>query len=330
MNKGIVGVNEELVNIFNGAVKDDTRFIKVFIDFEKLEFVFVESFEMTSSVEQDFEQASGVLEKDTPTIVLFKLEPKWIVISCVPDESQVRHKMVYASAKNQLKTILGTPKFGTDLFITSVEECSLQTYQSNMRSEDNDVTLTTNEVTIAEEAKDSFPRQVKSVAMKMLDFPAQESAVEGFVALQTQAKDAVVFSIDMEKENLIACKAFNGKLQDVVAEIIPQEPSYVLYNWAHEDLNGKSVKAMIFVFYCPDDAHPRKKMTYSTVKKNILSACAGLDIAVEHKFEFSEMAEFDQEQLMNNLYPQRVEKVIFSRPKGPGARGTRRVKKFQL
>lgn len=325
MNQGIVRVSEELKIGFGSAVGDDVRALIVKIDFDTLEFVLDGKIERRDDLAHDFHAVAAQLDPASPTIVLMYLDPKWMLLSCVPESSIVRQKMVYASAKNELKTCLGTPKFISDYFITEPSECSLASYTASIDTSDRDLTLTQSEVLTAEEVKDSFPRAVKSNAMKMLDVPAEESAVKALLALQEGVGRSALFGIDMDNEKLTAMEPVEGGFSDMVDKVDAECPCYIVFHWKHKDNHGKDVMCNLFIFYCPDDAHPRMKMTYSTVKKNVLSACEALGVAIQHKFEFSEMNEFDEDQVLNTLYPQRVEKKLFSRPKGPGTRKGHRV-----
>jgi hypothetical protein len=80
--------------------------------------------------------------------------------------------------------------------------------------------------------------------------------------------------------------------------------------------NERETKVLI-VYYCSDDAPPRKKMISASVLKNIGAACEALGIRVSKRIEISTVDEFSDAEFMSALYPVAAVREQFAKPAPP-------------
>lgn len=334
---------KEYVAAWSKAVESESiRFLKFDIDIDALEFRLVETgvsprsnvdFKDQKQSIIEFEQLKSHVEKDRPCLIAFKMEPQWVLLSWMPEDSQVRQKMIFASARSALKQQLSSSRFGNDIQSSILSEISLDVYFTQNSESSREETLTLGERIANEVTKDSFPTELKAEGMKMLDLKTDESFILGFAAIREKKKNCVFFYVDGAGERLSAGAAFDFKsLDEIKAQLYPETPCYVIFRWDHyidgDKSNGKDSRA-IFLYFCSDDAPPKKKMIASTVSKNIWAACEGLKINAK-RLQISEAKELSEEELYNALYPKAAVKESFGKPKGPQRRGPAKVKKFEI
>jgi len=201
--------------------------------------------------------------------------------------------------------------------VTSKEECTIANYHSKFDAALKESTKTVEEKQIAEENKGSFPTAVKSQALGMLNVPLQESAIKAFSQLQEKSVTSVIFNVDPSTEALNAVEISSLEFFNLQPKLSPEDPCYIVSYWTHLTPENSEVTKAVFILYCPDDAHPRKKMTYSTVSANIVAACKALGLEIERRVEISTISELTEKEVHGVLYPVLVEKSTFEKPKGP-------------
>jgi hypothetical protein len=108
---GIVRLTDGGRAAFLAAEESGARAVSFDIDVDALEFRHRETWPAKSSPEDDLKAVSGHLQDDEPSLICFWMDPKWVLISHVPEDSSVRKKMIFAQSRVALKTALGSAKF---------------------------------------------------------------------------------------------------------------------------------------------------------------------------------------------------------------------------
>jgi hypothetical protein len=225
--------------------------------------------------------------------------------------------MVFASARAHLKQALGSPKFDPDFHVSELSELKLSIYLDKFNEALKESTKSMEEKMVAEEAKTSFPSEVKSKAMGMLNIPIDESAAKAFSDFQNKSINAMILTLDLSSETLHAEGLTNATIDSLVSGLKPDSPCYLLFEWAHEDQGAQKAKN-IFVFYTPEDAPLKAKMIYSTISQNISQACVALGIEIEKKIQVSEAKEINESEIRIAVYGAgEQERTLFDKPKGP-------------
>ncbi len=113
--------DQQLSEFFGQCRSGLTRLIKVKIENEAM--VLDRAVEARGTWQQDWDQAVlPMLDRGEPCYLLYRMDEKtgggyqWLLISWSPDESKVRHKMLYASSKATLKMEFGGGQIKDDLF----------------------------------------------------------------------------------------------------------------------------------------------------------------------------------------------------------------------
>jgi len=142
--------------------------------------------------------------------------------------------------------------------------------------------------------------------------------------LKAGSLDLVVLAIDMKTE-VLQSTASTGKinLEDIIkgGHLPEKEPRYFIYRFNHS-FEEKQQSSIVFLYYCPDIATPRNKMTYSAMKQNVGRIAENLGITLTKTVEFTEPGELNAASLLQELYPKSSEKKVISKPRKPGKGAT--------
>jgi twinfilin-like protein len=291
------------------------------IDVDSLVFSIRSSSSGTDNFQDDFKLVHKHLKPDVPALIALRGDPKWILIAWIPDEAQVKKKMIFSSSRAALKSQLGATKFDHDLQVSSASECTYANYVLGFDEQEKEKTLSSVEKLTHEENKDvSTQMALQTEGMKMLNINVDDAAIKAFSAIKNNPeKCAAFFYVNDTGDQLTADPATtNYTIQSLASKLDPDRPCYVVFHYAH--INSETEEAQnktLIVYFCSDDAAPKKKMISATVFKNIGAACAALGIEVAKKVEISLVAECSDAEFLTSLYPPVVIKEQFSRPKGP-------------
>jgi hypothetical protein len=229
--------------------------------------------------------------------------------------------MIFSSSRAALKSQLGAPKFGHDLQVSSAAECTYANYISKFDEQEKDKTLSNVEKLTNEENKDVISQMtLQTEGMKMLNINVDDAAIKAFSSIKNnRAKCSAFFYVNERGDQLTADEATTDyTVQSLASKLDPDRPCYIIFHYDHvnSETTQQEIKTLV-VYFCSDDAHPKKKMISATVFKNIGAACQALGIEVGKKVEISTVAEFSDSEFLSALYPPVVVKEQFSRPKGP-------------
>ena len=322
MLRANVKMTPELREAFDSASSKSTRLIIVNIVDEKL--VLEQELPIGAGEEADFDgMVPSALADDRPAFALFARDggSAWIMCLYVPETSNVRAKMMFASSRDDLKQRIGTTYFTGEYQCSDKSEISWAAMtRAGVFGGDGETAapLTEQEKQEIAERRMSKDRSVASAGMQTVGFKTGILS-EALAACATGDRRCVEVIIDPKTEALsVGPAAPDATASQLVDSAHPTEPRFFVL---HEGgANG-------FVYYCPDGAGIRLKMVYSTAKAAVLDACEAAGITFTKKCECRAADE------LTEVWEAEVKKSAraaqkFSKPKR-GARGrTRARKKF--
>jgi len=325
--KSGVQVSEELRKQFiNAGNNTDLLYVKIAIKDET--FIFVSEGKRTGNLKSDFAALQKELVLKEPCYVVMRVEgepDKWLLVFFVPDNSQVRLKMLYASSNSSLKQGLGGAKFVADFALSDPKDCTIENYTHSTAEVHEDQVMTWQEKEAKEAAFEQHiaMSEVKVSAVVGVPIPVADEALEAIKGLKAGKHDTVIFVLNPETEVLGCSQPANLTIDQITANHFPErEPRYALHRFKH-DVDGVSTVKDVFIYYCPDKAKPRLRMFYSTAKANVLKILAQLELEAPKNVECSLPNEISHESILIELYPKAEVKSTFKKPSRPGKGGAK-------
>jgi len=324
-------------------MKQDTTslFFKVQIEGEK--FVFKTSGKRTGSNEDDFKSIHAVLEDNSACYVFFRdpfkeEDGKWVLCQYMPDLARVNSKMLYASSRAAMRSDFGSSALGEDYFISEKSEMTYKAFAKSRAKVDKEDLLTWTEQAKNEAKRGEILAMSDGVALTVADVPitVSKEAKATLSSVKDSISNKAIMYLEPKTQELLVDTASivkNAAMDDIQKVCTTKkEPRYVLHRYSHQSPDdSKTKEAMLFIYYCPDDANPRLKMMYSTCKSMVLRVLEKMEIKVTNKYEASTSQELTDRVVMDELYPKKSEKLSFAKPKAKTAKGKRRLiskKKF--
>lgn len=346
-----IGVSPELTKAFSDAVETkNIRFIKVIIRDESL--VSVASLPVTESLGEDLVQLQEYLEDKEPCYILARLDDppsEWLAISYVPDFSNVRDKMLYASTRGSLTKSLGSTVFTDSLFATSKADVTSEAYEAHKRHQ-------------------AAPKPLSAREQEMADIKAAEreagNGYEGSNARKNHIGQRVGLSWSSEAENAVKglgsrddgrivilkiepstetleLDSFTDVTVDNLGSSIPSdEPSYVFYAWSNS--YSQAGGDIVFIYSCPTTSPVRYRMLYSSAAmstylavKDFLAETGSTFPLATKRIETSDPTELDEAFIKAGLNIDEPAGIVannngarqddpakpsFARPRGPARR----------
>jgi len=323
-----VEVKDELKRQFaEAATNDSLGFIKMHIEAEA--FKQVATGRHTGTKMGNLAEIAKVLEPRKPCYVATKTDEKdrWMLVFYIPDDSPVRDRMVYASSVSSLKLGLGAAKFGPDFTIRDRKECSQVSYEESKKKMNEEDLLTMEErMGMRSESYVSMSTDtVKMSGMSDLPMKTSDEAGAAITAILGGTITGVVLALDPASEVMISVSSGALDIPAIVRLLPPKEPRYALFRFAHSHPETKeAVTATIFLYYCPDNAGPRLKMTYSSCKSMAVKTCSKFGLECSKQLEISVGSELTAAFVLDELYPKTHVVKAFAKPAKPG-RGTARL-----
>jgi hypothetical protein len=257
------------------------------------------------------------------------------------DGSAVKTRMIFASAREPLKTYLGTSSFSEDFFFSTIDECQ----ESGMLSSPDDLDARTDEEKLAQEALDDQEvLPVTHQVIQSLPIEVDESAKEMAIKFKNKVCKAAIFKlgmkqslhgaeIDMDEKVEVDKDKKVEKNDEKIMETGPLrnirstlnkvvEPRYVLFTFKHKK-GDKSV----FLYYCPEKADRNLKFTYSTCKVNIMEFLKIAEITVDLKLEEDASSDVNEANVLEAMFPTTVKTQKFAKPAMPNRKRRAKTKK---
>jgi len=320
---------------------DKNRLIKIDIDPDSM--TLIPSAVRATDKDWDIDYEAFVLdvvEKDRCCFIMFRLDTTnaqgydWIFTSFSPDFAAVRDKMVYASTRATLKSLINPAYIKQELFGTVPEDIDLDGYEKHLESEAAPAPLSMEE----QEKKELQRLEVgvdvgsstrKAMVATGIAFPVDEEGRAELSNFKEGKVDFVQFMLDIDGEIIKLTQAGNLAVDEAGALCPADQARYCLYKFKHNH-EGEELATNLFVYSCPAFELPvRDRMLYASCKSPLLDIIEGeFEIEIVKKMEIENGTEFTHEEFYSTLHPvAQVHALKFSRPKGPGGRrpgGSRR------
>ena len=269
-------------------------------------------------------KAAVPLSDEQPCFVLIARERtptarRWQLLNWAPDCAPPRLKMLYSSSREDLKQSLGAGFFAShrdySAFDSDLSGASLLAAEQPK----GDAPLTDAErIENEERTRPAFSR---CAGMASVPFELSEEASTALQGLSTGLVEVVLG----ENETLVLAQPLQEEtshIRDALSAL--DAPRFVVVK--------RSEKAAL-VFYCPDSAPIKQKMTYSTAKQTFSAMVKekGIQATLVDCRDASELDAGVAGVLEEAAAPEKHVPLVHkpsTRPSRPGRRGSSRVKKF--
>ncbi|XP_074646814.1 twinfilin-2-like [Tubulanus polymorphus] len=333
-----IQASEELLNFFTKAKDGHIRMMKMSIFEEQL--ILADHTKACGTWKDDYDKCvPRVVEEKMPCYILYRLDTKnnqgyeWLFIAYSPDFSEVRQKMLYAGTRATMKREFGNGHIGDELFGTVVDDISLEGYLKHLEARAADAPLTNAELELNEVKKHHMNTAInvntKHQTMSSVSFPVSTEALNQLHCLKSGEINYVQLSIDIEKEEINLAAAEVIDILQLPSFVPKEEGRYHIFNFQHSH-EGDYLESLVFIYSMPGYSCPiKQRMLYSSCLNNLMQYLkdeVGLEIA--KKLEIDDGKELVKDFLYSEIHPvKNVHKQAFSKPKGPGGRGPKRMTK---
>jgi twinfilin-like protein len=263
------------------------------------------------------------LSDEQPAFVLIARERtptarRWQLLNWAPDCAPPRLKMLYSSSREDLKQSLGAGFFASHRDYSAFD--SDLTGASLLAAEQpkGDAPLTDAERLENEER--TRPAFSRCAGMASVPFELSDECSTALAGLATGLVEVVLGA--NETLELAQSVEETSRIRDALSAL--DAPRFVVVK--------RSEKAVL-VFYCPDSAPIKQKMTYSTAKQTFSALVSekGIQATLVDCRDASELDSSVADVLEEAAAPEKHVPLVHkpsTRPSRPGRRGSSRVKKF--
>ncbi|KAK9898000.1 actin depolymerizing protein [Cystobasidium minutum MCA 4210] len=339
-----ISVSKELSNAFQQAQADDgLRALKVVIENEQL--TPSSTVPSKGSDADDFDSIAALIKaehQDTPAYILVKLdnssagntdeaERQWCLCAYVPDNANVRSKMLYSSTKATLSRQLGEAKFKYTLHASTPDELTSEGFKRFLKHQTSQAPMTAREREMADiKLAEGLEAEMQGTTVRrshtggnnggsaaggaQVGMPWTAEAEEAMSALAKGENQIVQLGIDTKDEKIVLLSS----AQDTASLTLPSnDPSYTFY---------KHATGIVFIYCCPDTSPIRGRMIYSSNCQPIVQDAKQRGIEVVKKLETSTPSEITNDYINQECAPSRDETATppvstgFARPARPGRR----------
>ncbi|KAJ1649742.1 Twinfilin-1 [Dispira simplex] len=353
-----IQVAEPLAKLFieaSGESPNGPRFLVVRIDDESLQVHQTEP--KSGDAEQDFATVHAFASDAQPCYILFLLDSdsvksadssqssptgpfetqqqNWLFISYIPDQGNVRDKMLYAATQATLLKQLGSNRFRYIVHAKSPQDLRLDTLSAFLRyhvqrpdNAESDMPLTEREqelrrirqeeITSAEHIA-ATASSARRTHLKTAHFPLTDrtyQVFEQFFALEDTegTPTTVVLRLDIAKEATELDARVHGdepnpspvtfaSLGELQAALPTQEPRFVVHRYRYPSHNDSGRYYPLFIYLCSTQASIKERMIYSTCRRTLVHLLQETyGITFTKRFELDEPSELTQQLLDETLH----------------------------
>ncbi|KNC49308.1 twinfilin [Thecamonas trahens ATCC 50062] len=288
-----ISVAASLADTFRDARTDESnvRLIKAEIHDESVECV--KAMDAAGSFDDDFGMVAGELEDDVACYILFRKDEvhadfghEWMFLSFVPDTCPVRHKMLYASTRDNVKKQLGENVFTSEMHASLKDELTAEGYAAHLEAQngtDYDV-LSMAEREKMEEARMEIHVGVGRAGVHGVDFPLTSAASDEISKLAAGSLNYVQLRLDLDAETIDLAEAASVDATELAAHVSDESPAYHVFNYKHE-FEGAATAAVVFVYSCPLSSKIKERMLFSSCKEAAIAQITGAGVTIDAKEE---------------------------------------------
>ena len=268
-------------------------------------------------------QASVPLSDEQPAFVLIARERtptarRWQLLNWAPDCAPPRLKMLYSSTREDLKQSLGAGFFASHRDYSAFDSDLSGEALLAAETKSDEAPLTDAERLENEER--TRPAFSRCAGMASVPFELSAEASTALQGLSTGLVEVVLGA--NETLELAQSTEETARIRDALSAL--DAPRFVVVK--------RGAKAAL-VFYCPDSAPIKQKMTYSTAKQTFsgLVAEKGINATLVDCRDASDLDSSVAGVLEEAAAPEKHVPLVHkpsTKPSRPGRRGSSRVKKF--
>lgn len=327
---------DALLETFAKAKSQSLRLVKVEIETEEL--VATKVLPAAGSWEEDYDSfILPLLDNHTPCYVLYRLDSQtnvgyeWLLLNWIPDEAQVRHKMLYASTRATLRRQFGDSFLSGDILGHHKNDLDLEGYRKHLSAMNAPPPLTYNELERNAVAKTELAHTgllESHQTMGGVNFPLTAEAISSTNRFVNGDLNYVQLAIDIPNEriNLVDTKS-TVSISELPTITSKDRGSYHLLRFPHVH-EGKSIATIYFIHLIAGYGSPIKERMLSSSCKSSLTATLAekYHITIDHRLELDSIDEVTEEHLLDVAHPKAVQTSLrITKPKGPSSRGPRRL-----
>lgn len=336
---GIVA-DADVLAAFTAAKSGETRLMKLVISSDSSSVTADSILPVNRDWEDDYESmVVSAVQESTPCYMLFRLDTtnnlgyEWLFIAWSPDDSPVRLKMLYSATRASIKKEFGGGGLiKHELFATVISELSLKGFQEFLERDKAPAPLTEAEEDKLEikkaEANPDIGVNTKQQAAGGIAFPPTPDAMDKLLLFKEGAINYVQLELDIGKEVFRASDHGVIPAEELPSKIPEDHGRFHLFNFRHQ-FKEENLESIVFVYSMPGYGAPiKERMMYSSSKNPLLDGVlvGELGLAIAKRLEVDSGSEVTRDAIFNELHPpEETAKKTFSKPKGPGGRGPRRM-----
>ncbi|KAJ1970077.1 Twinfilin-1 [Dispira parvispora] len=353
-----IQVAEPLAKLFIEAscdTPDSPRFLVVRINGESLEVHQTEP--KSGDAEQDFSAVHSFASDVQPCYIIFRLDsdgekspdssqapptgpsdtqkPNWLFISYIPDQGNVRDKMLYAATQATLLKQLGSGKFRHVVHAKSPQDLRLATLSAFLRyhiqhpdNAESDMPLTEREQELRRIRQEELTSaehiaatgsSVRRTHVKVTHFALTDRSrqvFDQFFALgdTDTSPTTVVLRLDIPKETTDLDPQIHGdepspspatftSLEELQAAL-PAQPRFVIHRYQYPSHTDEGRYYPLFIYLCSTQASVKERMIYSTCRGTLVHLLQGTyGVTFTKRFEMDDPSELTQQLLDEALQP---------------------------
>jgi len=294
-------VSQELEDLFKKAADGSSPLRYIHIQIKEENFIVQNSSKGSEDISADYNSQSEHVSETEASYFLFRKgdnHSEWVLINFVPEKVPVKDKMVFASAKGNLKSKLGFSHFVDEVHLTSKPELSYDVFKGNAapqesRSHEEIIRddMHKQEDKEREERKELHKEKEKTPSKSgsvlggyhSLSIPLDSSAKDKIQEFKSGSVNLVELKISENKEHVEVTFGKTVSGASLKNEINKSEPRFYIY---HFDSTS------VFFYCCPENSPRSLRMLYSTSKLGTANQISelGVDLA-EKKVEVSDPTE---------------------------------------
>ncbi|QSL64761.1 hypothetical protein MERGE_002063 [Pneumocystis wakefieldiae] len=276
---------------------------------------------------QDLSSIRSVLSDTKPSYILYKesscIADKAIIIHYVPEDAEIRDKMIYASTYHTLIQSLGSNRIHRSIFISNKNELNISLFKEHLEGIKREDSLSIEEKNL-QNAKNSQEYSIgcSSRQKYINDTFFLNVSKEAEAAIKKLSEDTEEFNfiqlINDPQTEILNLEATMSVKPDDIRHILPStSPRYSIYSWSYNYNNTPTI-SRIFIYTCPKASTIRERMLYSSSCLMALSTIKQW-IPIDKKIEAHDLSDINEGMLYSVIYPLiKKKQECFLRPKRPG------------
>jgi len=314
-------VSPKFAALFEQAQREPIRWIQVKIT--DVTFDLTNSGKSSGDLAKDLQEVQGKLDAEASMVLVCVDEAsspkKWVVVAYVPQTSQVKKRMLYASGRQDIKTKLGQQYFKGEAHVGEVSELTVQAVLRE-RTEHEDLPYTVAELSLKEDiALSARPGEKMEKGMANVQFGLTKGMEDALVEFNAGNIDWVACKVEKdEKIHLVETAKIGDIKQSVESRVDPKEPRFYLVRRLGTPVGDQTY----LVFSCPESSAIKLRMVYSTCKATLLEA-ASLGGVKYRLLEIRSPDELDDLFVREETVDENAGKIVHQdivKPRGPARR----------